>query len=302
MVPTLGPCTIAFFVNRLAVISGVKKQLLQELSKMGLVDRGSRGDHYGQGVNTHAENAAIRGGVFFTGTASNIAWSPRTRFDKGYRTTRDDKVTLAIGSMNNPKYSSGMQQNVPEGNYFKRDWFTFSEMILNNQKELRETTAVSRTEVLLFGGNKLEPTDETEDLCGRLDDWILARGEQKNFDHLHTLRSGLNCVMLDIVAKPSQKRKERQQPTTPPPTLSTPEGDPIDPVLARLQNWKSAPHTPSVTSIGDGASPSPNSAIDESSQNNVVHELVQAIDESFQNNVVNELVRVLEDANKYRRK
>ena len=144
-------------VQGLTTLTSLRTQLLGELTRTGLVRASDLG--YGGGrnrelkadaeVNQHSANEALVVAVLLAGLPGNLA-SRRSQAHFGVMRTRmEDNAGLHPGCVafarTPPKLRSGWAA-LPQ-------WFLYREMVLSSQVFLRDCSAVTPEQVVLFGGS-----------------------------------------------------------------------------------------------------------------------------------------------------
>ena len=150
-------------IQGLQNLSSLRSQLLDELVRTGLVRRDDlgydrrnkelRGD---AAVNRHAGNEPLALAVLTTGLPGNLA-SRRSMAHFGVMRTRlEENAGLHPASVSfaraPPKRRSELAA-LPQ-------WFLYREMVLSSQVFLRDCSAVSPEQLVLFGGTKMAPPPE----------------------------------------------------------------------------------------------------------------------------------------------
>lgn len=181
-------------INSLLAIESVKKQLIQDLSKMGFF---SLKEFYevpwgSEGPNMRSVDASLVSGIRLAGVGSNLAKRERAPLGSNHilHTTTDAKVTVHTGSILNPMWRR-------RGDW--SEWYAYTEKVMEgSQVLLRELEPVRPIEILLFGGNALlAPHDGAGPIQGALDEWILCCGQSReSFNALVQLRNNMHRVFL----------------------------------------------------------------------------------------------------------
>ena len=150
-------------IQGLQNLTSLRSQLLDELVRTGLVRRDDlgydrrnkelRGD---AAVNRHAGNEPLTLAVLTTGLPGNLA-SRRSMAHFGVMRTRlEENAGLHPASVSfaraPPKRRSELAA-LPQ-------WFLYREMVLSSQVFLRDCSAVSPEQLVLFGGTKMAPPPE----------------------------------------------------------------------------------------------------------------------------------------------
>ena len=150
-------------IQGLQNLTSLRSQLLDELVRTGLVRRDDlgydrrnkelRGD---AAVNRHAGNEPLTLAVLTTGLPGNLA-SRRSMAHFGVMRTRlEENAGFAPASVSfaraPPKRRSELAA-LPQ-------WFLYREMVLSSQVFLRDCSAVSPEQLVLFGGTKMAPPPE----------------------------------------------------------------------------------------------------------------------------------------------
>ena len=153
-------------IQGLQTLTSLRAQLLSELTRTGLVRGSDLG--YGSGhrtrerelkadaeVNRHSGNEPLVVAVLLAGLPGNLA-SRRAQAHFGVMRTRiEDNAGLhpsCVAFARAPPRSRSGWAALPQ-------WFLYKEMVLSSQVFLRDCSAVSPEQALLFGGSTLRDVD-----------------------------------------------------------------------------------------------------------------------------------------------
>jgi hypothetical protein len=155
-------------VQGLQNLTSLRGQLLNELARIGLVRRDDL--QYGGGrnkelradaeANRHAANEALCVAVLLTGLPGNVA-SRRQQAHFGVMRTRLEEGAglhpACVAFQRSPPRRRSEQAALPK-------WFLYKEMVQSSQVFLRDCSAVTPEQVMLFGGSKITRPPAIEDV------------------------------------------------------------------------------------------------------------------------------------------
>ena len=159
-------------VQGLQNLTSLRGQLLNELARIGLVRRDDL--QYGGGrnkelradaeANRHAANEALCVAVLLTGLPGNVA-SRRQQAHFGVMRTRLEEGAglhpACVAFQRSPPRRRSEQAALPK-------WFLYKEMVQSSQVFLRDCSAVTPEQVMLFGGSKITKPPAIEEGEGQL--------------------------------------------------------------------------------------------------------------------------------------
>jgi ATP-dependent RNA helicase DHX36 len=206
----------------LSNISSVKSQLLHELQQIGLVherdldSRVRRGNLLKQDafVNQHAGNESLYTAVWASGLPDNLAARRQLGHFGTLRTRMEDHAGLHPSSV-------AFHRKPPRERIELSSWFFYHEMMLSSQVFIRNCTAITPEQIMLFGGLSFKSlqkpaTDESASnhLCGHtlLDDWIVVDSmSEMTLDLLTAARLEINAAVAFKVMSPRKPLPEASQ-------------------------------------------------------------------------------------------
>ena len=169
----------------------VRRQLLDELCRAGLVDPGDveRGElRLGATINENRDCKLLVSALWCTAVPQNLA--ARNKMDGfGVLTTSSDESARFHPS------SVLFQRRPPtnesaENDVIHSEWYSFRRKVQTDNVFLRGCSSVLPEQILLFGGSHLDTTTKAmvpaslTDIKGILDEWIIIEGNSQQIVHL----------------------------------------------------------------------------------------------------------------------
>jgi ATP-dependent RNA helicase DHX36 len=148
-------------IQGLQTITSLRSQLLNELCRTGLVnsqDLGAARNKELKGdavVNRHAGNEALTTAVLATGLPGNLANRRQQAHFGIMRTRLGDSAGLHPGSVAFSRAPPKRRSEIAA----LPQWFLYKEMVLSSQVFIRDCSAITPEQIMLFGGSKLVTLD-----------------------------------------------------------------------------------------------------------------------------------------------
>jgi ATP-dependent RNA helicase DHX36 len=191
-------------VGAMTSIESVRVQLLQELNRLGLVpnddlERVGRGKYTlrsNAAVDRHRDNDLLATAVWATAFPDNLAARRKLASFGTLRTRTNAHAGLhpnAVGFHRKPPKESRV--TLPA-------WYSYKEMVFSSQVFLRDCSALTPEQVVLFGGYPMKigegvnrPVDASN-IRGVLDDWIAIKSsDEQTIDLLLNARHAVNAAI-----------------------------------------------------------------------------------------------------------
>lgn len=175
-------------------IEAEKKSLVNQLHRSRVLPRQAVYGEYGEeGVNLRAYDEELRAALVLSGRATNLAAKKATH-GTGFHTASEGSVQIHPGSVN-----VQVARGKVIGRYNDRlpvQWLNYGELVQSGDSTyIRDTTFTSDVAAMVFGG--LHTTaDRGGGMLGKIDDWILCRGDPLDYQLLMALRSEMDAVLL----------------------------------------------------------------------------------------------------------
>jgi len=199
------------FVSITAMVSiqSVRMQLLQELNKIGLIPNRDlerigykkKVLRYDASLNQNSDNELLYSAVWATSVPNNLGARRQIGSFGTLRTRMEDHTGLHPSSVTfHRKPPTNGRRKLPS-------WYFYREMVLSSQVFLRDCTAITPEQMMLFGGYSLIDSTNKEYYYSSkealLDDWILAKSScHDTIELLINSRNEINAALEYKVMHP----------------------------------------------------------------------------------------------------
>lgn len=199
------------FVSITAMVSiqSVRLQLLQELNKIGMIPNRDlerigykkKALRFDASLNQNSDNELLYSAVWATSVPNNLGARRQIGSFGTLRTRMEDHTGLHPSSVTfHRKPPTNGRRKLPS-------WYFYREMVLSSQVFLRDCTAITPEQMMLFGGYSLIDSTNKEYYYSSkealLDDWILAKSScHDTIELLINSRNEINAALEYKVMHP----------------------------------------------------------------------------------------------------